>query len=229
MRAISSSSCCLRRLSSSIRACGSASVPKTICRSSSKIVFSRDSVPTNSRSPSPRTHCQRLLDRRGGIEVRLVGALGVVLAQPAGLWARPVVEVGPGLLREAARGPLVQREQFVIQAARQLGRGDGTDVIVNEHLVQETEHQRRVLGAQQPPRRAVGTQPGDLVEAAAARHGTHRRAVQRHSTALFPSSPALDSRVVPLLAARASNTCPIDQPAPAVGGEWLCWAWPSGP
>ena len=129
---------------------------------------------------------QRLLDRRGGIEVRLVGALGVVLAQPAGLRARPVVEVSPGLLREAARGSLVQREQLVVQAARQLCRGNGTDVVRYEYPVQEAQDQRGVLGAQQPPRRAVGTQPGDLVKATPVRHGTHGRAALRHSAALFP-------------------------------------------
>ena len=36
---------------------GSVSVPKTICRSKSKITFSRDSVPTNSRSCRLPTHC----------------------------------------------------------------------------------------------------------------------------------------------------------------------------
>ena len=124
----------------------------------------------------PAHPLQSLLDRRGGIEVRLVGALGVVLAQPAGLRACPVIQIGPGLLGEAAGGAFVQREQLVVQAASELGRGDGADVIVNEHLLQKTQHQRRVLGPQQPPRRAVGTQPGDLVEAASARHGTDARA-----------------------------------------------------
>ena len=37
---------------------------------------------------------QRLLDRGSGIVVRLVGAVGIVLAKPAGPGSRPVVEVG---------------------------------------------------------------------------------------------------------------------------------------
>jgi hypothetical protein len=49
------------------------------------------------------------------------------------------VEVGPGLLGEAAGGSLVEREQLAVQAARQLGGGDGADVIVNEYLVQKQD------------------------------------------------------------------------------------------
>ena len=49
------------------------------------------------QAPDP---LQRLLDRGRGVVVRLVGALGVVLAQPADLRGRPVVQVGPGGLGE---------------------------------------------------------------------------------------------------------------------------------
>ena len=60
---------------------------------------------------------------------------------------------------------LVQRVQLVVQTAGQFGRGDRPDVVGDEHLMQEAQHQRRVVRAQQPPRRAVIAQPGDLVKA----------------------------------------------------------------
>ena len=125
---------------------------------------------------------QRFLDRGCGIVVRLVGAVGVILAQPASPGSRPVVEVGPGRFGEPGSTPctvlLVQRVQLVVQAAGQLGRGDGPYVVGHENPVQEAQHQWRVVRTKQPPRRAVVTQPRDLVHA---RHDPHRRAAHRHS------------------------------------------------
>src|SRR5215469_12212159 len=58
---------------------------------------------------------QRLLHGGGGVEVRLVGAVRVVLAQPASLRAGPVVEVGAGALREAIWAALPDRVQLIIE------------------------------------------------------------------------------------------------------------------
>ena len=118
---------------------------------------------------------QRPLHRRGRVEVRLVTALGVVLAQPARLRRGPVVQVRPGGLGKAVRCPLIARVELVIEAAGQLGGRDGADVLLDEDPVQEAQHERRVVRAQQPPRRAVGAQPGDLFEVHAPCHAAHRR------------------------------------------------------
>ena len=118
---------------------------------------------------------QRPLHRRGRVEVRLVAALGVVLAQPARLRRGPVVQVRPGGLGKAVRHPLVARVKLVIEAAGQLGGRDGPDVVLDEDPVQEAQDERRVVRAQQPPRRAVGAQPADLFEVHAPGHAAHRR------------------------------------------------------
>jgi hypothetical protein len=54
--AISTSISCLRHRNSASRTSGSSSAPYAICRSSSKSVFSRDSVPMNDRASSVRSH-----------------------------------------------------------------------------------------------------------------------------------------------------------------------------
>jgi len=41
---------------------------------------------------------------------------------------------------------LVEGVQLIVQAAGQLGHGDRPDVLGDEHLVQEAEYQRRVIG-----------------------------------------------------------------------------------
>ena len=99
------------------RARASVSEPNTSWRSSSKTVLSRDSVPTNDRSRSAVHPGHRLLDCRGGVVMRFVGAGRVVLAQPAGLGRRPVVQVGLRRLRVGALAEaFVEREQFVVES-----------------------------------------------------------------------------------------------------------------
>ncbi len=105
-----------------------------------------------------------LLQRRGGLDVRFLRPRRVVLAQPARLGGSPVVHVGPRRSREGALAePLVEGVEGVVEAVDQHGERQRPSVLLDVHLAQEGQDERRVSGAEQPPRAALLPQPLDVV------------------------------------------------------------------
>jgi len=102
---------------------------------------------------------ERLLGGRGEVELGLVGAGLVVLAQPALVGPGPVVEVvdrrlGEGVL--AARQP--QRVELVLQRLGEIRRRHAAHVGGDKDPMQEARYQHRMVRAQQPPGGVVATQ-----------------------------------------------------------------------
>ena len=102
---------------------------------------------------------ERLLGGRGEVELGLVGAGLVVLAQPGLVGRGPVVEVvdrrlGEGVL--AARE--AQRVELVLQRLGEVRRRHAAHVGGDEDAMQEARHQRRMVGAQQAPGGVVAAQ-----------------------------------------------------------------------
>jgi hypothetical protein len=95
---------------------------------------------------------QCLLSCRCQVEMRLVAVGWVVLAQPAAIFGRPVVEI---LARTARKGavaqPLTQMEEVVVQLGDELLSRDGAQIGLDEAAVKEASHKRRVVRHQQPP------------------------------------------------------------------------------
>ena len=97
--------------------------------------------------------------RRGQVEVRLVRAGGVELAQPGALVGRPVVQVlGRGLRVGRASALFAQRVQRIFQRLGQVGLPEHAHVGQHEDAVQEARHQRRRIGREQPPGRVLAAQ-----------------------------------------------------------------------
>ena len=76
-----------------MRLAGSSSLPVLICLSNSNKVNKRDSVPTKLRAVNVPSQAMAFSVAGGEIELRLVRALAVKLAQPAFFRAGPVVEI----------------------------------------------------------------------------------------------------------------------------------------
>ena len=87
--------------------------------------------------------------------MRFIGALRVVLSQPTLLRHRPFVEVAGRGARIARRSlALIEDVEQVVEATGEVGARDRPNVLLNEHLAEEPEDERRVIGAQQSPCRA---------------------------------------------------------------------------
>ncbi len=79
------------------------------------------------------------------VELRLVGARLVELAQPALVRRAPVVEVLRSTFRVSIRSELLaQGEQFILQRLGKIGLGHHPHVRRHEHPAQKARHQRRV-------------------------------------------------------------------------------------
>jgi hypothetical protein len=63
----------------------------------------------------------------------------------------------------AAWQTLIKREQLVVQTVGQLHTGDRTNALLDEDLVEEAQHQRRVVRPQQLPGRTVPAQRDQFV------------------------------------------------------------------
>ena len=82
------------------------------------------------------------------VELRLVRAGRVELAQPALVRRGPVVEVLQRGLGESLRAqPLAQAEQFIVQRLGQIGLRHHAQIGRNEHTLQKTCHQRHMVRA----------------------------------------------------------------------------------
>lgn len=103
--------------------------------------------------PDPR---DRLLDRGRGVVVRLVRIRRVILAQPAVPRFRPVIQIRLRRFgKRALPQPVIEGEQLVVQPFDKLRTGNRARSLLNEHLVEEAQHQRGVVGLQQPPSSAL--------------------------------------------------------------------------
>lgn len=77
---------------------------------------------------------------------------GIKFAQPSFVVFRPFVEVllcGPG--KRFRPQLFAQGKKFILQCLGQIGLRDAPDIGNNKNTMQKTGHQRRMLGAEQPP------------------------------------------------------------------------------
>ena len=93
------------------------------------------------------------------IELGLVCARAVKLAQPALVVRSPIVQILQRRLRESGFTQVqAQGIQGIFQRLGQIRRRHHPHIGHHEHPVQKAGHQRRMVRAQQPPRRVVAAQ-----------------------------------------------------------------------
>lgn len=86
----------------------------------------------------------------------LIGTAGIEFAQPAPSVVGPGVEVGQcGFWESLLAMVFAQGKQLILQRLDQIGLGHDPHIGGDEHPVQKTRHQRRVIRAQQPPGRVI--------------------------------------------------------------------------
>jgi len=101
----------------------------------------------------------RLLGGRRQVELRLVRARTVELAQPALVGRGPVVQVFQCRFGECGFAQVqAQGVQLVFQRLGQIRRRHHPHIGYHEHPMQKARHQRRMIRTQQPPRGVVGAQ-----------------------------------------------------------------------
>ena len=120
---------------------------------------------------------QRLLGGRRQVELRLVRARLVELAQPTLVGRGPIVQVVQRRFGVSLGAQLLaQREQLVLQQLRQIGFAHHPHIRHNEHAVQEAGHQRGVGRSEQAPRGMALTQRDQ--QRVIKHHGQRQRGLQ---------------------------------------------------
>ena len=127
---------------------------------------------------------QRLLGGGREVEVRLVRARRVELAQPGLVVRRPVVQVFERRLRMAG-GPALFTHgvERVVQRRCQLGLVDHTPIGQHEHAVQKARHQSGRIGLKQTPCRVLPAQGLQGVDVERHRPSIKQRRVSSHRAA----------------------------------------------
>jgi hypothetical protein len=132
----------------------------------------------------------RGLHRRGRRIIWNIGVSRIPPAQP--LLLDPVAQVSLRVLRIHLGVGCPQRPQMVIERIDQLRAGQLADIWGQEHPVQETEDQRRVVGDEQPPCSVVTTPARQLVVLRHSIHRLTRLTISTHSLAAGDDSFTAD-------------------------------------